>query len=109
MCVHDSKVGAYLQPFFMRSKGEATREWESVVNNPETQFHKYPGDFTLFEIGIFDEETGNIKVHEAKISYGTALEYHKPDTRQLKMPGMETAEQITRRVQNITNAKQEQK
>lgn len=76
--VYDSKVGAYLQPFFMRSKGEALRGFQELANDPNTQFAKYPSDFTLFEIADFEERTGKITPHKAKISLGLALNFVKP-------------------------------
>lgn len=76
--VYDSKVNAYNQPFFMRSRGEATRGWSDTVNDPKTNFNKHPEDFTLFELGEYDDENGVITQYEAKIAVGTALEYLKP-------------------------------
>lgn len=72
--VFDTAVGAYMQPFFLRSKGEAIRGWLDAVNDDKTQFNKHPKDFTLFEIGEYDEETGNVQGYPAKIACGTALE-----------------------------------
>jgi len=78
-CVHDSKIGAYLQPFFMRSVGEAIRGFEDVCNNPETQFNKYPADFTLFEIGGYDDLSGTLSPLPIKVSHGLALDYLRRD------------------------------
>lgn len=79
-CVHDSKVGAYLQPFFLRSRGEALRAWGSAVNDPQTQFCKFPSDFTLFEIGEFCEDTGSCEMLKAKVALGVAVEFkNKPE------------------------------
>lgn len=58
--VHDSKASAYLPPFYMRNSGEAIRAFETTAKDPSTQFNKYPKDFTLFEIGSWDEENGQI-------------------------------------------------
>lgn len=78
--VYDSKVGAFMAPFFARSKGEATRMWHTAVNDPQTQFCKFPSDFTLFEIGEYDELTGDLIAHKAKESVGLALEFKdKPE------------------------------
>ena len=74
---YDSKVGAYLQPFVMRSRGEAMRAFESICNDGKSQFCLHPDDFTLFEIGEYDELSGNIVPHEAKISLGLALDFIK--------------------------------
>lgn len=73
--VFDSAVGAYMQPFFMQSKGAALRAWLEAANDEKTQFHKHPGDFTLFELGEYDELTGTFTNHTAKMSLGTALEH----------------------------------
>lgn len=78
VCVlHDSAVGAYLQPFFVPSRGAAERGMIDLVNDSQSNVHKHPGDFTLFEIGTWDEKKGVITLHEAKVSYGSALDYVK--------------------------------
>lgn len=73
--VYDSKVEAYLRPFFCRSKGEALRSFIDAVSDAQSPFFKYPGDFTLFEIGEFDDLSGRIKAHLALINLGNALEF----------------------------------
>jgi hypothetical protein len=72
--VYDCKVEAYLQPFFMRSKGEALRAFMSAVDDKQTQFNKNPEDFTLFELGEFDDEKGKVNSINPT-SLGTALEF----------------------------------
>jgi len=75
--VYDSKIGAFAQPFFMQSKGQALRSWMDVVNDKSTQFCKHPEDFTLFEIAEYDDSNGKFENLPAPISLGTALEVHK--------------------------------
>lgn len=78
--VYDSKTQAYLPPMFMRSKGEAVRSFEAAANDPQSTLCKYPADFTLFEIGEFDDQTGTLSMYEAKISLGVAVEFkQKPE------------------------------
>lgn len=77
--VYDSKAG-YMTPFFQNSSGLALRAFQNTVNNPETQFCKYPTDFTLMEIAEYNDETGDFK-NIAKINLGTALDHkEKPST-----------------------------
>ena len=38
---------------------------------------KFPGDFTLFEIGVYDRRTGVISMYETKVNLGTALQAKK--------------------------------
>lgn len=82
---YDSKAEAYLQPFFMGTRGEAIRGWQTVCNDPKTQFNKYPSDFTLFEIGEYEETTGQIFPYEAKVSLGTAIEFLKSDDNKMSV------------------------
>lgn len=62
--VHDSKSECFLPPVAFRSLGEASRSFEEACRDKETQFFKYPSDFTFIEIGSFDQSTGKISVNE---------------------------------------------
>lgn len=72
--VHDGAVGAYLQPFFCPSRGVAVRLFTECCNDPKHQFFKYPGDYNLFELGSFDEQSGTFDL-DTKVNLGTAVEY----------------------------------
>lgn len=56
--VLDKAVGAYLQPFFAQSKGEAIRSFSDAVNTPDHNFHKHASDFALYDIGEYDNKAG---------------------------------------------------
>ena len=73
--VYDSKTEAYMQPFFMQSTGQACRSFEDTVNEQNSQFNKHAADFTLFEIGTFEDSDASFVINEAKTNLGTALEY----------------------------------
>lgn len=75
--VYDSKTESYGVPFCMITKGEALRGFADVANDPQTQICKYPADFTLFELGEFNEQNADFHIHEAKINLGTANEFKK--------------------------------
>lgn len=72
--VFDSKAEAWLQPFFTPTTATAVRAWEKVANEEGHEFHSNPADYTLFEIGQWNDVEGYITMHDAKISLGTALE-----------------------------------
>ncbi|AXL14692.1 nonstructural protein [Microviridae sp.] len=72
--VYDSKANAYLQPFFLKSAGEAVRAFTDSCNDPKTAFCRHPEDFTLFEIGTYDDSTALVETHKAHISLGLASE-----------------------------------
>lgn len=59
--VRDQAAGAFLPPFFMRSRGEAIRAFSEAVGDPQHQFAKHVSDFTLFCIGDFDDNSGMIR------------------------------------------------
>ena len=75
--VYDSKVEAYMNPFFLRTRGEAVRAWNDVVNDPSSAFNKHPEDYTLFEVAEYDEVTGVFENHKTPISLGVAVQFHK--------------------------------
>lgn len=75
--VYDSKVEVYLQPFFMRTKGEAIRGFSDLVNDETTQFSKYKEDYTLYELGSFHDDTGLFDMLSKPVSIGVALEFAK--------------------------------
>lgn len=75
--VYDSAVQAYDKPFVLRNKGEALRSWQEVANNKETMICKRPSEFTLFEIGEWDDLTGVISLYETKMSLGLAADFQK--------------------------------
>lgn len=71
--IYDSKAQLWNDPFFFRTVGEAIRAFlMSAQQNPVLREH--PDDYTLFEVGEDDQVSGNVTMHEAKVSYGTALE-----------------------------------
>ena len=72
--VFDSKAEAYLQPFYSRSRGEALRAFEDAVNR-EGSFKAHVADYTLFEIGEFDDSSGQIVMHYAMVNLGCAIEF----------------------------------
>lgn len=76
--VYDSKAEFYMFPFPHRNKGEALRAFADAVNDPKTTIGKYPSDYTLFEIGDYNEITGDVSMYVAKVSLGTAIEFKEP-------------------------------
>lgn len=72
--IYDSKAEAYLRPFYAPSKGLALRSVLAALEDPNHDLRKYPGDFTLFELGEWDDSTGLYTQHPAHINLGTMLE-----------------------------------
>lgn len=72
--VYDAGVELYANPFQMISRGQALRGWEDVCHDPKTEMCQHPKDFSLHEIGEYDESTGVFKNLEPKVCLSTALE-----------------------------------
>jgi len=73
--VYDVKVGAYMTPFFMKSKGEAIRAFTETSRDTTTQIGKYPSDFTLFELGSYNDEDASLSLYSSPQSLGVAIEF----------------------------------
>lgn len=77
--IYDSKAEAYLPPFILPKKAMAVRAFTDCVNSPTHQFGQNPEDYTLFELGSFDDQHGQYLLHRSVISCGNGLEFRKPD------------------------------
>lgn len=77
--VYDSKSEAYGNPFVAQSTGVAIRSYADEVNRKDgqSQVAAHPEDFTLFEVGTYDEHTGLISMYEAKKSLGVGLDFKR--------------------------------
>lgn len=75
--IYDSKAEAFLPPFFMKSKGEAIRALSSHVADSNHNFSKYASDFTLFELGSWNDSSCEFVLHDAKQSLGCLLEFKR--------------------------------
>lgn len=56
--IFDHKAKAFMQPFYQQTEGLAIRAFTSAVNDPSTQFNKYPEDFVLYCHGVWDDAVG---------------------------------------------------
>lgn len=65
----DSKSGTFSPPFFCLSRGIAIRMVMDIMADQNTTPARYPDDFTLFELGNFDDATGVI-ISSAPINLG---------------------------------------
>lgn len=75
--LYDSKAEAYMQPFFMQGKGQAIRALSDLVADEKSQVSRHPEDFTLFEIGEYDDVRGTFTNCTTPKSLGVAIEYKK--------------------------------
>lgn len=60
--VLDAKLGEYAAPFTVRKTGEAIRSFGDAVAQPDpnNNMHKHPEDFTLWHVGDYESDTGEV-------------------------------------------------
>lgn len=79
LSVFDSKADAYLTPMFAPTTAYALRMFTEAANNPTHDFCKFPGDFTLFELGEWDEGSGEIMIYSAAVNLTMAINCKEPN------------------------------
>ncbi len=75
--VHDSKAEAFLSPFFSQTAGTAIRAFEQAANEAGHDFSLHGGDYTLFEVGDFDQLTAKFLILPTPINLGLAITFIK--------------------------------
>lgn len=73
--VYDSKAEAFIQPFYAQATGAAIRSFEAACNEEGHDFARYSGDYTLYELGQFDQNTGKINLLPAMLNLGLAATF----------------------------------
>lgn len=73
--IWDAKAEAFMQPFHMQTLGMALRTWSDTVNDPKTGFNRHPEDYTLFELGEYDEKSGKFENLQTPESRGLAVQF----------------------------------
>lgn len=72
--VRDEKTRTYMRPIFDAHTASALRSWSEIVNEPSSPMCKFPSDFSLYEVGQFDDEQGQL-IPIVPHLVATALEY----------------------------------
>lgn len=73
--IYDSAAEAYLPPFFVPTKAIAVRNFQHACNDETHAFHRHAGDYTLFELGTFNQKTAEITTHATPENHGLALTF----------------------------------
>lgn len=77
--VWDEATKAFLQPMYALSKGQIIRGITEACNDPKHDFHKYARDYTLFELGTFDDTNGKFDILSTPRSLGLLVEFINVD------------------------------
>lgn len=56
--IFDQKSLQYHVPFFTHTDGAAVRMVQDLVNDLDTSVGRHPGDYSLYMIGVYDDQLG---------------------------------------------------
>ena len=73
--VRDAKAEAFGQPFYSQQRGIAVRSFADECSREDSNLKKHPEDYALFELGKFDEQTGELTSHPQPIQIALAMDY----------------------------------
>lgn len=78
--IYDHQTRVYFSPLMLRSIGEAVRGFTELANDLSSNIGKYPDVFSLYELGEFDDESGEFLVLQPPllIAKGTDFVNSKP-------------------------------
>lgn len=86
--VFDVKAGNYSPPWFLLSDGIAHRTFSDLVNDPKTTIARHPGDYSLFAVGSYDDDSAQFTSQKpVQIVQAISL-YVDPNVNQLRLPGV---------------------
>lgn len=77
--IYDEKADAFLPPFILPNANMAKRVFADCVNSDTHQFGLNPSDYTLFELGQFDDSNAQFMLQRTKQSCGNGLEFRSLD------------------------------
>lgn len=75
--LYDCKAEAYLAPQYFPTKGIAIRAFTELSNDGESNVSKHAEDYTLFEVGEFDDSNCGFNIYSTPVSVGKAIEFKK--------------------------------
>lgn len=75
--VYDSKAKAFCRPFFAAVEAVALRAFEGGANDVDSEIGRHPADFSLFQVGEFDDDTGVVKPLDQHVNFGLATQFRR--------------------------------
>lgn len=71
----DDKSSSYGPPFIDENRGKVIRGIQEELQKGQAVWAKHPQDFTLFEVGEFDQRDGTITMYETKKCVGLVQDF----------------------------------
>ncbi|AZL82742.1 nonstructural protein [Apis mellifera associated microvirus 6] len=77
--IYDSAISTWLPPMYARNKGEMLRNFADAVADPQSKLAKHPSDYSLFELGTFDDDKCIFSLLKTPVRLCMALDFVKKD------------------------------
>lgn len=77
LVVYDSKARAYLLPMFTTHVDVCLRAFADAANDPAHQVGKHPEDFTLFHLGVWNDDDAVFVWFKEHVNLGLAAQFKK--------------------------------
>lgn len=92
--IFDRAAKAFVPPFYQKQDGEAIRSFEDAINLPGHPMFTHPEDYTLYKLGVFDDEKAAVYIDPemTKIAAGLTLK-HEEVNYELETAKNETTEE----------------
>lgn len=87
--IYDSKAKFYNKPFSQLNDEIALRTAQQMRNDTKTEIHRNPADFTMFRIGLYNDETAQI---DTQAKHDVICRFHEI---QLNLPGTDKLDDET--------------
>ena len=68
VALYDRATEAHAPVMTVHTKGEALRSFREAVNDNQTPIHRNPTDFELWQVGTYDDQSGQITPHRELIA-----------------------------------------
>nr|QJB18970.1 MAG: nonstructural protein [Microvirus sp.] len=65
--IYDKKSLSHALPFFFENKGLCLRDLSELVNDGKSLPSKHPHDFSVWEIGEYDQKSGTVVPHKQPV------------------------------------------
>lgn len=76
--IYDGKAKMFAVPFFMQTLGMAVRAFQDITQDQNTTIARHPEDFTMYEIGEYDDSTASLEAKNPMQLIAVASEFKTP-------------------------------
>lgn len=80
LAVYDVKAQAFMTPFFTSTLAVGVRSFTAAVNAKGTAMGDSPGDFTLYELGTFNDEKAEFELLPQRRNLGMGINFIRKES-----------------------------